>query len=110
MGEMKKKRARGKRARGEGAPSPLARFPRARFFFISPIYFLAPAMQATGLEAPEGISVCIRRENCQSKKTRDHLYTCSRWTDKAVKFFCYITKWYNRSSDLGGHFSGTLWL
>ena len=64
----------------------------------------------TGLEAPEGISVCIRRENCQSKKTGDHLYTCSRWIDKAVKFFCYITKWYNRSSDLGGHFNGTLWL
>ena len=30
MGEMKKKR-----------------LPRARFFFISPIYFLAPATQAT---------------------------------------------------------------
>ena len=53
MGEMKKKRARGRHARGEGAgafragaPSPLACLPRARFFFISPIYFLAPATQA----------------------------------------------------------------
>ena len=41
----------------------------------------------TGLEAPEGISVCIRRENCQSKKTRDHLYTCSRgWTRQWSSF------------------------
>ena len=28
-------------------------------------------------EAPEEISVRVRRENCQSKKTRDRLQTCS---------------------------------
>ena len=26
-----------------------------------------------GLEAPEGMSVCIRQENCQSNKIRDQL-------------------------------------
>ena len=28
-----------------------------------------------------------RRKNCQSKKTQDRLYTCSTWTDEAVKVF-----------------------
>lgn len=53
-----------------------------------------------GEGAPEGIRVTIRQENCQSKKNRDHLYTCSTWTDKAVKAFRYTTKWYDRSSDI----------
>lgn len=30
--------------------------------------------------------------------------------DKAVKVLYYTKKWYNRSSDLGGYFDGTMWL
>ena len=30
-----------------------------------------------GLEAPEEINVRVKRENCQSKKTRNRLQTCS---------------------------------
>ena len=46
MGARKNARER-RHARGEGVPSPLARLPRARPFFLAPIYFLAPATQAS---------------------------------------------------------------
>ena len=42
MGARKNARERRRHARGEGAP-----LPRARPFFLAPIYFLAPATQAS---------------------------------------------------------------
>ena len=66
------------------------RFPRVRKFPI-------------GWEAPEWITVRVRRENCQSKKTRDCLL------DKAIKVLRYTTEWYDRSSDPGGHFNLVQW-
>ena len=44
MGARKNGRARGRHARREGEPACL---PRMRLFFLAPIYFLAPATQAT---------------------------------------------------------------
>lgn len=36
-------------------------------------HFLRVQKIYIGLEAPEGMSVCIRQENCQSNKIRDQL-------------------------------------
>ena len=46
MGARKNARER-RHARGEGVSSPLACLPRARPFFLAPIYFLVPATQAS---------------------------------------------------------------
>ena len=96
VGERENGHARGRHARGEGAPARKA--PENRFNSHS-----VSADVSNCREAPEGKTNRAGRENCQSIVHGQH-------SEDLTLHYTTSSIVYNRSSGLGGHFSGTMWL